>query len=130
MIKIEHIAIWTKNLEKMRAFYCKYFNGISNEKYVNSAKGFSSYFITFASGTRLEIMHSTKMDNDTLNDGTAKLGLIHLAISLGSRDQVDNLTQILRDDGYAVLSNPRQTGDGYYESCVLDPENNQIELSI
>jgi len=128
MIKIEHIAIWVTDLEKMRDFYCKYFAGVANEKYVNSTKGFSSYFISFASGARLELMHSISLDGTSAVTGNPHLGLIHLAVSVGSNAKVDELTALLQSDGYKVLSGPRTTGDGYYESCVLDPENNQIEI--
>lgn len=129
MIKIEHVAIWVKDIEKMREFYCQYFGGKSNSKYVNEKKGFSSYFISFDTGARLEIMHSIHLDNALIGDGDAHLGLIHLAITVGSVIRVDELTAKLRNDGYTLLSEPRTTGDGYYESCVLDPENNQIEIT-
>lgn len=129
MIKIEHIALWVKDIEKMRQFYCLYFGGKSNEKYTNEKKGFSSYFISFDDGARLEIMHSIHLDNQPTQDGEPHFGLIHLAISVGSPAVVDQLTAQLNNDGYKVLSGPRTTGDGYYESCVLDPENNQIEIT-
>lgn len=129
MIKIEHVAIWVQDIEKMREFYCQYFGGKSNSKYVNEQKGFSSYFISFDSGARLEIMHSVHLDKALIGSGEAHLGLIHLAITVGSAIKVDELTARLRNDGYTVLSEPRTTGDEYYESCILDPENNQIEIT-
>lgn len=129
MIKIEHIAIWVKNIELMKDFYCKYFKGIHNKKYENKAKGFTSYFISFGSGCRLELMHSNNLLNDKIRDNTARLGITHLAISLGDKKTVDDLTYTLELDGYKVASYPRTTGDGYYESCIFDPENNQIELT-
>lgn len=113
----------------MREFYCNYFGGKSNEKYINEQKGFSSYFISFATGARLEIMHSIYLDNQSNANGDHHLGFIHLAISVGGSAMVDELTAQLKHDGYRVLSGPRTTGDGYYESCVLDPENNQIEIT-
>lgn len=128
-MKIEHIAIWVQDLDKMRDFYCKYFKGQSNQKYTNTTKGFSSYFISFASGARLEIMHSAQL-GQLIPNNQPRLGLIHIAVSVGSKEAVDTLTQQLQHDGYRILSVPRTTGDGYYESCVLDPENNQIEITI
>lgn len=128
MIKIEHVAIWVTDLEKMREFYCTYFDGVANEKYINPTKGFSSYFISFATGARLELMHSLSLDGGSAVTGKPHLGLIHLAVSVGSSVKVDELTAKLQANGYTVLSGPRTTGDGYYESCVLDPENNQIEI--
>ena len=130
MIKIEHIAIWVKDLELMKEFYCNYFNATHNEKYVNASKGFSSYFISFSSGTRLELMHSNYLNDANIYNDTQRLGLIHMAISVGSKDLVDSLTTRLSAAGYKILSGPRTTGDGYYESCISDPENNQIEITI
>lgn len=127
MIKIEHIAIWAKDLERIKNFYCKYFNGTSGNKYTSQAKGFSSYFVTFNSGSRLEIMHSIKLAEHEIAEHAPKLGIAHIAISLGNNAKVDALTKELENDGYTVLSQPRTTGDGYYESC--DPENNQIEIT-
>jgi lactoylglutathione lyase len=129
MIKIEHIAIWAKDIELMKNFYCKYFNGTHNNKYENKAKEFTSYFIDFGSGCRLELMHSNSLINDKISDRKARLGISHLAISLGSKQLVDDLTYTLELDGYKIASYPRTTGDGYYESCIFDPENNQIELT-
>lgn len=128
-MKIEHIAIWVKDLERCRAFYQKYFNMQSNEKYVNPAKRFSSYFLSFdGGGTRIEIMHNPEV-LETLNKEELRLGFTHLALSVGGKDKVDELTELLRKDGYTVKGEPRITGDGYYESVVLDPEGNAIELS-
>ena len=130
MMKIEHIAIWAKELERMRDFYTGYFAGVSNTKYINHQKGFSSYFISFKDGCRLELM---KMDSipDTKNDPLAQFsGLIHFAFSVGSEEKVNELTEKLRNDGYKVIDGPRHTGDGYYESAVLDPEGNRIEITV
>ncbi|AUD03525.1 VOC family protein [Spirosoma pollinicola] len=126
---IEHLALWVRDLDRMRTFYETYFQATANDKYVNSKKGFSSYFLTFPDGgSRLEIMHMPGIPitkNDALNQFT---GLIHFAVTVGNEAAVDALTARLRIDGYAVVGEPRRTGDGYYESVVLDPEGNRIEL--
>jgi len=129
-MKVEHIAIWTKDIEGLRQFYEKYFDASSNEKYTNSEKGFSSYFLSFDSGARLEIMQMSSVP-ETANDPYKQFtGLIHIAISVGSAEKVDTLTANLAENGYEVLDGPRETGDGYYESTVLDPENNRIEVTV
>lgn len=129
-MKIEHIAIWVKDLEQMKAFYEKYFGGKSNEKYRNEKKGFESYFISFDSGARLELMQMTQIP-DSKNDVYEQfIGLIHFAISVGSKELVDDLTKLLEKDGLEIIGQPRWTGDGYYESVVLDPEQNRIEITI
>ena len=126
---IEHIAIWVKNLEKMRVFYEKYFNGKSNEKYRNEKKGFESYFISFDSGARLELMQMPNIP-DSKNDIYEQFtGLIHFAISVESEEQVNILTEKIGNDGYEIIGKPRWTGDGYYESVILDPEQNRIEIT-
>lgn len=126
---IEHIAIWTNQLELMRDFYITHFGAVSNEGYHNPAKKFRSYFLSFGSGPRLEIMQREGIP-DNANDLAAQyIGLIHFAIAVGSRDEVDSLTKSLRDAGFPVLDGPRQTGDGYYESVVADPEGNRIEIT-
>lgn len=127
MIRIEHIAIWVRDLKTMRKFYCKYFNAKAGDKYLNPAKGFSSFFLQFSSGARLEIM--SRGDIADSRDETECYGYAHLAISLGDRESVDTLTETLQNDGYTVVSAPRVTGDGYYESVVLDPEGNHLELT-
>lgn len=124
-MKIEHIAIWTKNLENMRGFYCKYFGGVSNNKYKNKVKGFESYFISFNSSTRIELMRRKDIEERVHKE---ILGLAHLAFKIGSKEKVNELTEILRKDGYKIVGEPRTTGDGYYESVILDPEGNKIEL--
>ena len=129
-MNITHIAIWTKDLEKMKSFYETYFGGHSNTQYVNAAKQFSSYFVDFDSGTRLELMQMPSIP-DTTNDPQRQFtGFIHLAFSVGSETQVNALTERLRADGFRVVDNPRHTGDGYYESVVFDPENNRIEITV
>ncbi len=129
-MNIEHIAIWTKDLEKMRVFYEKYFGGKSNEKYRNDKKGFESYFISFDSGARLEIMQMPTIPDSKNNVHEQFIGLSHFAVSVGTQEKVDVLTKILENDGFEIVGQPRWTGDGYYESVVLDPEQNRIEITI
>lgn len=129
-MKIEHLAIWVKNLEQMKAFYEKYFGGRSNEKYRNEKKGFESYFISFDSGARLELMQMPQIP-DSKNDVYVQfMGLVHFAVSVGTQEKVDILTKTLEKDGFEIIGQPRWTGDGYYESVVLDPEQNRIEITI
>ena len=127
-MRIEHVAVWVQDLEGMRDFYVRYFNGRANDKYHNPHPDFTSHFITFASGARLELMHRADIPAN-LNSGEAQ-GLVHLAMATGSREAVNQLTEVLREDGYQVLGEPRTTGDGYYESVVLDPEGNRIEITV
>lgn len=129
-MKIEHLALWVKDLERMRGFYETYFGGHANDKYVNAAKQFQSYFLQFDSGCRLELMQKPTIPENQNDVHQQYLGLIHFAISVGSRQSVDELTARLRRDGFAILDGPRTTGDGYYESVVLDPEGNRIEITI
>ncbi|ULQ58752.1 VOC family protein [Brucepastera parasyntrophica] len=126
-MKIEHIALWVSDLEKMREFYTRYFSGKANALYTNRVKQFQSYFITFEDGCRLELMH--RPDIADRNKAGILLGPAHFAVSVGNRATVDSLTAELEKDGYAVLSGPRVTGDGYYESVIQDPENNTIEIT-
>ena len=126
MMHIEHVAIWTHNLERLKAFYETYFEGQANNKYVNAEKQFESYFLAFASGARLELMQMPTIPESHGESQTT--GYTHLAFSVGSEAQVDTLTAQLREDDYQVASNPRRTGDGYYESCVLDPDGNLVEI--
>ena len=129
-MKIEHIAIWARDMERLKGFYETYFGAKPNTKYVNRQKKFSSYFLTFDAGARLEIMAMPSVP-DSQNDPYKQFtGLIHLAISVGSKENVDSLTARLSADGYEILDGPRTTGDGYYESVVLDPENNRIEITV
>ncbi len=128
-MKIAHIAVWTEDIEKMKNFYMSYFNCTSNTKYTNPAKKFESYFLDFGGGCRLELMRADGIL--TLPDpGTAQYrGFAHIALSVGTEKDVECLTETLEKDGYEVVSPPRKTGDGYYESCVLDPEGNRLELT-
>ncbi len=127
-MKISHIAIWTNNLEGMRNFYIHYFDASSNDGYYNHTKDFKSYFITFDGDCSIELMQMPgipQSKNDTKKQFT---GLIHFAINVGSKQKVDELTEELRQDGFKVVSDPRTTGDGFYESVILDPEGNRVEL--
>lgn len=127
-MKITHIALWTADLERSKTFYCEFFNGVSGDKYHNPATGFESYFIAFESGARLEIMSAP--DVSAVGGGTDRaLGYAHFAISVGTTEAVNIMTETLRAKGYRIASEPRTTGDGYYESCVLDPDGNQVEIT-
>jgi len=129
-MKIDHIAIWANNLEEMKAFYIKYFNASANKKYHNEAKHFQSYFLCFQDGCRIEIMNRPDITGLPKTHENPAPGLIHFAISAGSKDKVDELTEIIRNDGYKIIGEPRTTGDGCYESVILDPENNIVEITI
>ena len=126
-MEIDHIAIWVQDLEKVREFYQRYFGMECNDKYTNPTKGFSSYFLSFADGARIEIMHRIDLKQD--NDCSHAMGLTHIAISVGSKNKVVEVTNLIRRDGYKVIGEPRTTGDGYYESVIADPEGNRIEIT-
>lgn len=128
-MKIEHIAIWTRDLERVRSFYEKYFKALAGNKYFNPKKNFQSYFLSFESGCRLEIMQMPGIPDSTNNVNEQFSGIIHFAIEVGSKMIVDSLTEQLRRDGFQIVGEPRTTGDGYYESVVLDPEGNRIEIT-
>ena len=128
-MKIEHIAIWVQDLEKMKAYFMKYFDLKCNDKYINKKKGFSSYFLSFESGTRIEIMHRPDIAPFLEEKGLLN-GLTHFAISAGSKERVLELTELHRSDGYTIIGEPITTGDGYFESVVADPEGNLIEITI
>ncbi len=127
-MKIEHIAMYVNDLESTKNFFIKYFNAVSNDLYYNKNTGFKSYFLSFDDNTRIEIMNKADLYNQ--NDNINRLGYIHIAFSVGNKENVDNLTKQLQDDGYSVLSGPRITGDGYYESCVEVFEGNIIEITV
>ena len=127
-MKIEHIAMVVNDLEAAKDFFVTYLDGKANELYHNKSTGFRSYFISFDDGARLELMNKPEM-SDTAKD-IARTGYAHVAFSVGSAEKVDELTALLKDDGYEVLSGPRTTGDGYYESCVVAVEGNQIEITV
>lgn len=124
-MKIHHIAIWTFRLEELREFYIRYFNGTSNEKYINPKKGFESYFIYFDDGAALELMSRTDVQNTPIEEN--KLGLTHFALSFQSKEDVLRTTEQLRSDGYTIAGEPRTSGDGYFESVILDPDGNRVE---
>ena len=126
-MKIEHVAMYVNNLEATRDFFVNYFGGKSNDGYHNPNTDFRSYFITFDDGARLEIMKKPVMDD--LDKPLNRTGFIHVAFSVGSKEAVDELTARLKADGYEVVSGPRTTGDGYYESCIVGIEGNQIEIT-
>lgn len=127
-MKIEHIAMYVNDLEGARDFFVKYLDGKSNDGYHNKNTDFRSFFISFDDGARLEIMQKPQMEEaeKTLN----RTGYIHIAFSLGSVEAVDSLTARFKEDGYEVVSGPRTTGDGYYESCIVGIEGNQIEITV
>lgn len=129
MVFIEHVAIWARNLERLKNFYQTYFQASAGEKYINPDKAFESYFLTFASGARLELMYRPTIP-ESLNDPRIQAtGYTHLAFSVGSEAKVEALTRRLEEDGYLVIGQPRRTGDGYYESVVLDPDGNRVEIT-
>jgi lactoylglutathione lyase len=128
-MKIEHIAMWVHDLEVVRGFYQKYFGAKSGEKYFNPKKAFESYFLSFETGCRLEIMKMPGIPNSSNDVYKQFTGLIHFAIDVGSKETVNKLTEQLRGDGYEIIGEPRTTGDGYYESVILDPEGNRVEIT-
>jgi len=128
-MKIEHLAIWVKDLEKMRMFYEIYFGAKSGNKYHNPSKNFSSYFLNFEDGARLELMYRPDI-LETLQKLEEQIGMAHFAISVGSKEKVKELTENLRESRFEIIGEPRTTGDGYYESVILDPERNRIEITV
>ena len=127
-MKIEHIAMYVNDLEKMKQFFEKYLGAVSNSGYHNKNTDFRSYFLSLEDGARLEIMNRHNMLDSEKN--LQRTGYIHIAFSVGSKEKVDELTAQLKNDGYEVVSGPRTTGDGYYESCVVGMEGNQIEITV
>ena len=126
-MKIEHIAVYTRNLDALRDFYQTYFGASSNHRY-QSKSGMQSYFLTFDDGARLELMWLPSLQDGAAGAGFT--GFAHLAFSVGSRDAVDYLTERIVRDGHRLISAPRTTGDGYYESCIADPDGNAVEITI
>ena len=127
-MKIEHIAMYVNDIEKVRDFFVKYLGGKSGDRYHNPKTDFRSYFISFDDGARLEIMNKPDLADEkkSLN----RTGFIHIVFSVGSKEHVNELTRLLHNDGYQVVSGPRTTGDGYYESCIVAVEDNQIEITV
>lgn len=128
-MKIEHVALWTRQLDVMEAFYCRHFGAISSARYHNTAKAFESVFLSFESGARLELMSSPWVTPPEKAPDKVTQGLVHLAFSVGSRDAVHERTEELRASGSVVVGEPRVTGDGYFESVILDPDGNLIEIT-
>lgn len=127
-MKIEHIALYVEDLEETKNFFIKYLGAKANNGYHNPRTNFRSYFLSFKDGARLEIMQRPEMVN--LPKEAARTGYAHIAFSVGSREKVDALTAELKADGYDVVSGPRITGDGYYESCIVAMEGNQVEITV
>lgn len=127
-MRIEHVALYVTDLEAARDFFVDYFGGCANDGYHNPRTDFRSYFITFDDGARVEVMTKPSMVDDP--KALDRSGWAHTAFSLGSAEAVDALTERLRRDGYTVVSGPRTTGDGYYESCIVGIEGNQVEITI
>lgn len=127
-MKIEHIAMYVNDLENAKKFFVKYFGAKANDGYHNPRTDFQSYFLTFDDGARLEIMTKPGMKDQA--KVLARTGFAHIAFSVGSGERVDSLTAELKADGYEVISGPRTTGDGYYESCVVAVEGNQVEITV
>lgn len=126
-MRIAHIAVWTERLETLRDFYCTYFGASAGEKYINPAKGFESYMLTFRGDCRLELMRRTGIRGSVGHD---RIGLTHMAFGCESREAVRALTERLRADGYRIAGEPRTTGDGFFESTAEDPDGNSIEISF
>ena len=127
---LEHVAIWTDKLEELKDFYIKYFGATANEKYKNEQNQFESYFLTFESGARLEIMTKPGIPGNKNDTITAQhQGIIHLAFGVNTMNDVDEKANLLQSDGFKILRGPRKTGDGYYEFETLDPDNNRLEVT-
>ena len=127
-MKLEHVALWVKDLEGAKDFFIKYFGAVPNEGYHNEKTGFRSYFLSFDGGARLEIMNSPLLEER--EKSPFQSGYAHVAISLGSKEAVDELTERLKAEGFEILSGPRTTGDGYYESAIIGFEGNLIEITV
>ena len=127
-MKIDHVAMYVNDLEAARRFFVKYLNAVPKNEYHNKSTGFRSCFLSFEGGSRLELMNKPTMED--IKKSPNRTGLAHIAFSVGSKETVDRLTQILKSDGYTILSEPRTTGDGYYESCIVGIEENLIEITV
>lgn len=127
-MRIEHIAMYVNDLYSARDFFVKYFGAVSNDVYYNVKTGFRSFFLSFDDGTRIEIMNKPEVKD--IKKELNQTGYIHIAFSVGSKEKVNTITERLKADGYEVISGPRTTGDGYYESCVIGLEGNQIEITV
>lgn len=132
-MKLEHVAIWTHQLEELKHFYVTFFGGVANQKYVSDKdfKGtFESYFLSFDGGTRLELMKLTDMPQGDNADGFESTGLTHIAFSVDTPADLDRIYARLKKGGAPIVGEPRMTGDGYYEACVLDPDGNRVEITV
>ncbi len=133
-MKLEHVAMWTRNLECMKEFYIKYFGGVSNDKYTSTkdfGEEFHSYFLSFGGGdARLELMQLGRIPEGDSADGYESLGLTHISFSMESSDELDALYRRFKGDGVHIVGRPRMTGDGFYEACVLDPDGNRVEFAV
>jgi lactoylglutathione lyase len=127
-VRIEHVAMWTRDIEGLRKFYSTYFGATAGRGYKNPTKGFESCFLSFKDGARIEVMTTQSVALSQAQQGTQPFGLTHLAICVGVEADVDKLAQRLRNDGVPVVDGPRRTGDGYYEAVTLDPDGNRIEI--
>jgi lactoylglutathione lyase len=127
-MKIDHLAIWVNNLEAMKQFYVEFFNMKCSNIYENPNKGFTSYFLSFEDGARIELMHRNDI-TEMKNTRGLVMGITHFSISVGSKQKVDAFTDLIRASGYTIHGQPRTTGDGYYESVILDPEGNLVEIT-
>ena len=123
---LEHVALYTSDLEKLKKFYVNFFSAEANNKYRNPRTGLQTYFLSFAGGARLELM--MRPDIRDRDDAPMSTGLTHLAFRVGSREKVDVLTKTLTDAGYDLKTPPQVTGNGEYESCVFDPDRNEVEI--
>ncbi len=127
-MRLEHVAMYVTELEKAKNFFIKYLGVTPNEGYHNPSTGLRSYFLSFEDGARLEVMNKPDLQDD--QKALNRTGFIHIAFSVGSKEKVDVLTAQMKTDGYSVISGPRTTGDGYYESCIIGIEGNQIEITV
>jgi len=130
---LEHVAIWTNQLEKMKDFYVKYFKAVTNDKYASDKEfnaHFESYFLSFDSTARLEIMQMSTIPQGDNANGHESSGLTHIALSAEKCSEVDEIAAMLKNDGYKLVGEPHFTGDGYYEACVLDPDGNRVEITV
>ncbi|MEB2778987.1 VOC family protein [Algoriphagus persicinus] len=127
-MKLEHLAIWVDDLEHMKDWYCESFYMSSGDKYENLTKGFSSYFLSFSTGARIELMKKNNIQEASFPRGLVS-GLAHFAISIGTKEKVLAKTEELRTQGCKIIGEPRTTGDGYFESVIEDPEGNWIEIT-
>jgi len=128
-MRIDHVAMWTADLERLRNFYERYFGALSGPKYENPRRQYTCYSLGFPAGCRIELMHIPELHPRAHAPQTSAIGYAHISIAVGSEPEVDRLTSRLRDDGFPVLDGPRRTGEDYYQSVVLDPDGNHIEIS-